>query len=127
MSASHRARQTFMSSPLFPFPEAADRFLDALEQAFENLADDCDDLDWQRRDSVLTLDIGDRQWVVNAHAPREELWLAGPGGAYHFQRDAAGTWRDTRSGEPFATVLTDALRSAGLSAKLNLPPESGAA
>jgi iron donor protein CyaY len=109
-----------MSSPLPPFPETVDRFLDALEQVFETLADD-HDLDWQRSNDILTLDIGGRQWVINAHAPREELWLAGPGGAHHFQRDACGVWRDTRSDVPFAAVLTEALRSTGISAIPKLP------
>ncbi|MCL2296691.1 MAG: iron donor protein CyaY [Proteobacteria bacterium] len=109
-----------MSPPLPPFPEAADRFLDALEQAFETLADD-HDLDWQRSNGILTLDIGDRQWVINTHAPREELWFAGPGGAHHFQRDAQGVWRDTRSDATFAAVLTETLRSAGMAVLPTLP------
>ncbi|MCL2309708.1 MAG: iron donor protein CyaY [Proteobacteria bacterium] len=109
-----------MSPLLPPFPEAADRFLNALEQAFETLADDRD-LDWQRSDGILTLDVGDRQWVINTHAPREELWFAGPGGAHHFHRDAHGVWRDTRSGEPFAVVLNEALRNAGIAVFLELP------
>lgn len=109
-----------MSLPLPPFHEAVDHFLDALERAFEALADD-HDLDWQRSDGILTLDIGHRQWIINAHAPREELWLAGPGGAHHFQRDADGAWRDTRSNEPFTAVLTEALHSAGIAENPELP------
>ncbi|MCL2871987.1 MAG: iron donor protein CyaY [Betaproteobacteria bacterium] len=109
-----------MSLPLLPFHEAVDHFLDVLERAFEALAAD-HDLDWQRSDGILTLDIGHRQWIINAHAPREELWLAGPGGAHHFQRDNHGDWYDTRSNEPFTAVLTEALRSAGISEPLELP------
>ncbi|MDR2710815.1 MAG: iron donor protein CyaY [Burkholderiales bacterium] len=109
-----------MNLPLPPFPEAADHFFDALEQAFENLSDD-HDLDWQRSDGILTLDIGTQQWIINAHAPRQEIWLAGPGGAHHFQRDDRGAWRDTRNGESFAATLTEALRSAGIAATPTLP------
>ncbi|MDR0251379.1 MAG: iron donor protein CyaY [Burkholderiales bacterium] len=109
-----------MSSPLPLFPEAVDRFFDALERAFETLAAN-HDLDWQRSNGILTFDIGDRQWVINAHPPREELWLAGPGGAHHFQRDAHGVWRDARSGKPFAAVLTEALRDAGISTMPTFP------
>ncbi|MDR0769634.1 MAG: iron donor protein CyaY [Burkholderiales bacterium] len=115
-----------MSSPLSPFPEAADRFFDALEEAFETLADD-HDLDWQRSGGILTLDIGDRQWVVNTHAPREEIWLAGPGGAHHFQRDSDGVWCDTRSGGSFAVVLTEALHSAGISVRPDVLSANGIA
>ncbi|MDR2016600.1 MAG: iron donor protein CyaY [Burkholderiales bacterium] len=107
-------------SSLSPFSEAADRLLDALEKALEALANN-HDLDWQRSNSVLTLDVGNRQWIINMHAPREELWFAGSGGAHHFQRDLHGIWRDTRSNEPFATVLTEALRSVGISEKPELP------
>jgi CyaY protein len=54
---------------------------------------------------VLEAELPDgHRMVINRHVAQQELWLAAPGGAYHFRwRD--GAWRDTRCDETLETRL----------------------
>jgi len=71
------------------------------------LQDDVVDIDAARTGGMLTLSLPDRsQLIVNAQPPLQELWLAARRGGFHFKLDAQGTWRDTRSGEEFFSLLS---------------------
>lgn len=71
------------------------------------LEDDVIDIDTARTGGMLTLSLPNRsQLIVNAQPPLHELWLAARRGGFHFRMDAAGKWRDTRSGDEFFAVLS---------------------
>jgi CyaY protein len=45
-------------------------------------------------------------FVFSRQPPTEQLWLATPGGGFHYQwDDAQQIWRDTKTGESFHQVL----------------------
>jgi iron-sulfur cluster assembly protein CyaY len=79
------------------------------EKAFESLADDLlaaleegigGHADAELQGGVLTVDGEEGTWVVNKHAPTQQIWLSSPkSGARHYAFDAgSGQWRDTRGG-----------------------------
>nr|NDG61730.1 iron donor protein CyaY [Betaproteobacteria bacterium] len=47
----------------------------------------------------LTFD-DDSRIVINLQAPLREIWLASRRGGFHFRRDPAGGWLDTRDACP---------------------------
>jgi CyaY protein len=51
--------------------------------------------------------------VVNPQTPMQQIWLASPNGAFHFQWNGQ-IWADTRSGTPFWTVLDEQARLLGV-------------
>lgn len=92
---------------------------DQAESWFEN--DDID-VDTLRSGGVLTLTFNrSQQVVINSQAPFQQIWLAGPSGAYHYAlRD--GQWVDTRSDDLDLPAQTSKLCSelAGKSLKVTL-------
>lgn len=64
----------------------------------------------------LEFDSG-RKIVVNAQTPMQQVWLASPRGAFHFQWNETA-WVDTRSGADFWAVLQE---HASLEAGVSLP------
>lgn len=79
------------------------------ESAFERLADSLlaaleegigDHVDAELQGGILTVDGDDGTWVVNKHAPTQQMWLSSPhSGARHYAFDtASGLWKDTRGG-----------------------------
>lgn len=71
------------------------------------LQDDVIDIDSARTGHMLTLSLPNRsQLIVNAQPPLHELWLAARRGGFHFRMDAAGLWRDTKTGEEFFALLS---------------------
>lgn len=60
-------------------------------------------------DSVLTIEIDDRTYVVNKHAPTRQIWLSSPvSGAWHFAWNGAQeAWRDTRRGQDLLALLVE--------------------
>jgi CyaY protein len=77
------------------------------------------DIESLRQGPVIELEFeSGRKIVVNAQAPMQQVWLASPRGAFHFQwNDTA--WADTRTGTDFWAVLhQEASQEAGVS----LPP-----
>lgn len=89
------------------FMAAADRALAAIGSALDAALATADtDVDWMLNDGILEIECEDgSKLIVNRHVPNREIWVAAKSGGFHFSvRD--GDWRDTRSGEPLATVLT---------------------
>jgi frataxin len=87
------------------------------ESAFETLADSLLDtleegigaqVDAERQGGVLTIDGDQGTWVVNKHAPTQQIWLSSPtSGARHYAFDAAsGQWKDTRGGPDLLALLS---------------------
>jgi CyaY protein len=105
------------------FVALADRILMSIGAALDVAADSSDaDLDWSLNDGILTVDCGDGgKVIINRHVPNRELWVAAKSGGFHF-RNNAGAWRDTRSGEALATVLTRLLQAqSGVEIAFGLP------
>jgi CyaY protein len=94
------------------FVALADKVLMSIGAALDVAADTSDaDLDWSLNDGILTIDCGEGgKVIVNRHVPNRELWVAAKSGGFHF-KDDAGRWRDTRTGEALATVLTRLLQA----------------
>jgi CyaY protein len=94
------------------FVALADRVLMAIGAALDVAADTSDaDLDWSLNDGILAVDCGGGgKIIVNRHVANRELWVAAKSGGFHFKGDA-GAWRDTRSGDALATVLTRLLQA----------------
>ena len=70
------------------------------------LQSDIIDIDAMRTGGLLELKFPKGGTIViNTQPPLHELWLASPGGGYHF-RHVEGVWRDTRSGGDFLQVLS---------------------
>lgn len=75
---------------------ACDRWLD----------EDVIDIDPHRTGGLLELSFPDRrQIVVNTQAPLQEMWVAAPSGAFHYQWDGL-CWRDTRDGHELLQMLS---------------------
>jgi CyaY protein len=105
------------------FVALTDTVLASIGAALDAAADASDaDLDWSENDGILTIDCGaGGKIIVNRHLPNRELWVAAKSGGFHF-KDDAGVWRDTRSGEPLATVLARLLKAqSGLAVALAFP------
>ncbi len=89
------------------FLALADRILSAIEKQADQWYDDLDiDVEPERNGQVVTLvfDNGTRV-VINSQAPLQEMWLASPGGAFHY-RLQGDTWCDTRGGPNLADALS---------------------
>jgi len=88
------------------FLALADRILSAIEKQADQWYDERDiDVEPERSGNVVTLvfDNGTRV-VINSQAPLQEMWLAAPGGAFHYRLDG-GAWRDTRGGPDLPEAL----------------------
>lgn len=95
------------------FESLADSLLATLEEALgSHVGAELEDAELQG--GVLTIEGADGTWVVNKHAPTQQIWLSSPrSGARHYAFDAkSGQWQDTRGG-------VDLL--AHLSAELGVP------
>ncbi len=82
------------------------------------------DIESLRQGPVIELEFeSGRKIVVNAQTPMQQVWLASPRGAFHFQwNDTA--WVDTRTGADFWAVLQqEASQEAGVSLS---PPRASA-
>jgi len=76
------------------------------------LQDDVIDIDAHRTGGLLELKFPrGATIVINTQPPLHELWLAAPGGGYHF-RHVGGRWLDREQREFFA-VLTQCASQAG--------------
>jgi frataxin len=95
------------------------------DTAFETLADSLlatledtlgDHADAELQGGVLNVEADDGTWVVNKHAPTQQIWLSSPkSGARHYAFDGASRrWKDTRGGPDLLALL---------SAELDVPLE----
>ena len=87
------------------FESLADNLLEALEEGIGDHADA------ELQTGVLTVEADAGTWIVNKHAPTQQVWLSSPkSGARHYAFDAgSGTWRDTRGGDDLLATLSDEL------------------
>ena len=102
------------------FIALAERTLERIEAALEAAVDASDaDVDWSHHDGILEI-VGEdgRKVIVNRHVPNREIWLAAPGGAFHF-RAVDERWQDTRGGAELPVTLASTLADA---LALTLPP-----
>lgn len=85
------------------FLTICEQLLEAIEDALDAAGVDADSL---RSGHLLEIEFDDgAKIVVNGQAPLREIWVAARSGGFHF-RDVDGRWRDTRSGEDLAQVLS---------------------
>jgi CyaY protein len=94
------------------FMATTDRALAAIGAALDTALAATDvDVDWMLNDGILEIECEDgSKLIVNRHLPNREIWVAAKSGGFHFAaRD--GTWRDTRSGESLAVVLSGLLKA----------------
>lgn len=83
------------------FETLADSLLATLEEALG------DHVDAELQGGILTVEGDAGTWIVNKHAPTQQVWLSSPkSGARHYAYDAGiGQWQDTRGGGDLLTVL----------------------
>lgn len=83
------------------FETLADSLLATLEEAL------ADHVDAELQGGILTVEGDEGTWIVNKHAPTQQVWLSSPvSGARHYAFDAgAGQWRDTRGSDDLLAVL----------------------
>ena len=93
------------------FHQRADQKLEALQDHIESLLEDADvDL----LDETLTVILtSGQQYVINKHAPTQQIWVASPvSGAHHFRYDAQlDVWCNIRTGQALDDLLNDELES----------------
>ena len=108
------------------FQNVADAILENLFEALDDTIGDVIEVDFDN--DVLTLDLNDgRQYVINKHAPNQEIWVSSPvSGAAHFAFNAdTNSWISTRSDAPLIQVLeTELSQVTGKSVALS-PCSSG--
>lgn len=100
------------------YRQAAEAMLAGIDaQVDQWLQDDTVDIDASRSGGMLTMTLPNRsQVIVSMQPPLRELWIAARSGGFHFRWAGSQNWLDTRSGEPFLSVL-----SACLSEQSGLP------
>jgi CyaY protein len=95
-----------------------DTILMSLEAAF----DDTDvDIDSELASGILTLTFENgSKVIVNRQTPNREIWVAAKSGGFHF-RLVDNAWRDTRSGEALADLLSSVIsQQCGTSMAIHL-------
>ena len=90
------------------FMDLAESTLDAIENAFEHVADAGDiDVECSRKGNVLEIEFVDdgSKIIVNSQAPMQEIWVAAKSGGFHYKR-AGSQWIDTRDGSELFAALS---------------------
>lgn len=78
-----------------------------IDELFEQLEDRLElldeDPDVAAAEGVINVTFGNGVvFVFSRQPPTEQLWLATPGGGFHYEWDeGAGDWLDTKSGDAF--------------------------
>jgi len=87
------------------FESRANSLLEALEAGLGEAGDA------ELQGGVLTVEGEAGTWVLNKHAPTQQIWLSSPkSGARHYAFEASsGQWRDTRGGADLLTTLSGEL------------------
>ncbi|MDI1284975.1 MAG: iron donor protein CyaY [Reyranella sp.] len=87
------------------FESLADSLLAALEEGIG------DHTDAELQGGVLTVEGDGGIWLVNKHAPTQQIWLSSPrSGARHYAFDGvSGQWQDTRGGDDLLATLSTEL------------------
>ncbi len=90
------------------FHQRVDAIVAALEGAFDD-----SDIDAEAGGGILTLTLADgSRIIVNRQTPNREIWVAAKSGGFHFRFDGA-EWRDTKSGESLAALLSRVIALQG--------------
>ena len=95
------------------FESLGDALLSRLFDAIEAASSDRAEVDLEG--GVLTLEVdGASTWVLNKHAPMQQLWLSSPrSGAHHFAwDDTQRRWLSTRGGGELLALLAAELDAA---------------
>ena len=81
--------------------------VDAVFAGIEEALDDGDaDVDAEISGGILTLEFANHSKVIiNRQTFNREIWVAAKSGGFHFRFDGAA-WRDTRSEESLASLLS---------------------
>lgn len=94
------------------FDKLAREELASVEEALA--AVDPDDVEVSTSDGILRLAARDgTKIVINAHRAARQIWMAAVATAWHFDRQADGTWLAVRTGESFRGVLAELLARHG--------------
>ena len=100
---------------------AHNRYYEQIEETFEQvetaLEELPDDVDIRGAEGVINATFSNGVvCVFSRQPPTEQLWLATPGGGFHYAWDETDAlWRDTKSGASFHEFLVDELeRHTGL-------------
>ena len=82
--------------------ERIEATFEQVENALETLPDD---IDIRGAEGVINVTFENGVvFVLSRQPPTEQLWLATPGGGFHYQWQE-GSWVDTKTGEVFEAVL----------------------
>ena len=89
------------------YEQVEDTF-EKLETAIEALPDD---VDIRGAEGVINVTFGNGVvFVFSRQPPTEQLWLATPGGGFHYRwSDAEEDWVDTKTGARFSDFLVEEL------------------
>jgi CyaY protein len=91
------------------FDQAARDELRHIEDAFASV--DPDDVDVSVSDGVLRLDLRDgTKIVINSHRAARQIWMAAVASAWHFDPEAAGAWRASKTGDELRATLARLVR-----------------
>ena len=100
---------------------AENRYYEQIEETFEQvetaLEELPDDVDIRSAEGVINATFSNGiVFVLSRQPPTEQLWLATPGGGFHYAWDEAeALWRDTKSDASFHEFLVQELqRHTGL-------------
>jgi CyaY protein len=103
---------------------AGNRYYELIEDTFERvemaLESLPDDVDISSAEGVINATFSNGVvFVFSRQPPTEQLWLATPGGGFHYAwHDTQTDWLDTKSGESFYTFLVKELtRHTGMQLK----------
>lgn len=90
--------------------EQIDETFEAVETALEGLPDD---VDIRCAEGVINATFSNGVvFVFSRQPPTEQLWLATPGGGFHYVwDDQSGAWRDTKTDESFHEFLVAELKT----------------
>ena len=85
------------------FEQAADRTLQRLERALNDVAG----LDADLESGILTLEFEDGvKYVINSHRAARQIWMAAERNAWHFDYVTADDrWKATKSGDELWTLV----------------------
>ena len=94
--------------PSSDYYEQIEETFEAVEVALESLPDD---VDIRGAEGVINATFSNGVvFVFSRQPPAEQLWLATPGGGFHYAwHEDTRTWRDTKSGESFHDFLVEEL------------------
>ncbi|MHA1597125.1 MAG: iron donor protein CyaY [Alphaproteobacteria bacterium] len=102
-----------MGSESDGFDARADALLDGFMETIDAALGDDLDVDLEQGILIIEFDSGG-QYVINKHAPSEQLWMSSPfSGATHFNFDAdTGDWVSSRGVERLVDMLAAELEKA---------------